>query len=152
MDLPKRKKIRLEGYDYSSCGAYFVTICVTDKNASLWNVGAGIIRPHEPPLSQYGKIVETAINQIPNHYENVIVDKYCIMPDHVHMIVFIMSDEIGRIISATTLIYKPDISWGLEHFHSVKDGKSTHSIWLLSESLEFLGYVPESGLVIAFLL
>jgi len=48
VDLPKRKKIRLEGYDYSSCGAYFVTICVTNKNALLWNAGEDIIHPHDP--------------------------------------------------------------------------------------------------------
>ena len=48
MDLPKRKKIRLEGYDYSSCGAYFITICVTNKNALLRNVGEDITRPHDP--------------------------------------------------------------------------------------------------------
>ncbi|MEA4912232.1 MAG: transposase [Oscillospiraceae bacterium] len=103
MELPKRKRMRLEGYDYSGCGAYFVTICVADRNALLWNARADIIRPNTPPLSQYGKIVETAIEQISSHYENVYVDKYCIMPDHVHMIVFITSDESGRIISAPTL-------------------------------------------------
>lgn len=102
MDLPKRKKIRLEGYDYSSCGAYFVTICVTNKNALLRNVGADTIRP-QPSLSQYGKIVETAINQIPNHYENVIIAKYCFMSDHVHMIVSIMPNKDGRRTSAPTL-------------------------------------------------
>ena len=39
-DLPRRKKIRLEGYDYSANGLYFVTICVTEKYQVLWeNVG-----------------------------------------------------------------------------------------------------------------
>ena len=36
MAFVKRKKIRLEGYDYSSCGAYFITICVADRNRLLW--------------------------------------------------------------------------------------------------------------------
>ena len=40
-DLPRRKKIRLEGYDYSANGLYFVTICVTEKYQVLWEtVGA----------------------------------------------------------------------------------------------------------------
>lgn len=103
MELPKRKKIRLEGYDYSSCGAYFVTICISNRNALLWNVGADIIRSDEPLLSKYGKIVVMAINAIASHYSNVMIDKYCIMPDHIHMIVFIMPDSDGRIISAPTL-------------------------------------------------
>ena len=45
-DLPRRKKIRLEGYDYSANGLYFVTICVTEKYQVLWeNVGANSVRP-----------------------------------------------------------------------------------------------------------
>lgn len=46
-DLPRRKKIRLEGYDYSANGLYFVTICVTEKYQVMWeNVGAKIGRAH----------------------------------------------------------------------------------------------------------
>lgn len=109
MDLPKRKKIRLEGYDYSSCGAYFVTVCITDRQRLLCeNVEADTIlgrkiRPNTLTLSEYGKIVDTAINAIPTHYENVYVDRYCIMPDHVHIIILILPDENGRMISAPTL-------------------------------------------------
>lgn len=40
-DLPRRKKIRLEGYDYSANGLYFVTICVTEKYQVLWENGRG---------------------------------------------------------------------------------------------------------------
>jgi REP element-mobilizing transposase RayT len=105
VDLPKRKKIRLEGYDYSSCGAYFVTICITNGHKLLWeNVGADNIRPNKlPTLSEHGKIVDRAISSISIHYENVFVDKYCIMPDHIHMIIFILPNENGRMISAPTL-------------------------------------------------
>ena len=101
-ELSNRKKIRLENYDYSSVGAYFVTICTENRQKTLWNaVGADIIRPDCPPLSNEGKIVEKAILQIPDHYENVSVDKYCIMPDHVHLL--LSFDASGRMISAPTL-------------------------------------------------
>lgn len=105
VELPKRKKIRLKRYAYSRNGAYFVTVCVVGRNALLMeNVGADSIRPNEPILSEYGIIVETAIKAIPVHYQNVVVDKYCIMPDHIHMIVFIIPDEeSGRMISAPTV-------------------------------------------------
>ena len=110
-NLPKRKKNRLAGYNYASGGAYFVTVCVQNPSVSLWNrVGADIIRPDyelveeaDIPLSAQGKIVETAINNIPQHYTNIKVDKYCIMPDHIHLIIFIESGKNGRIISAPTL-------------------------------------------------
>ena len=45
-ELPKRKKNRLENYDYSSCGAYFITICTSERKNYFWkNVGAIIDRP-----------------------------------------------------------------------------------------------------------
>lgn len=109
--FPKRKRIRLEGYDYSSNGAYHITVCVKDPSVSLWTrVGADIIRPDydfieeiEFPLSEIGKTVDTAINNIPKHYDCVSVDKYCIMPDHIHILVSIYREENGRMISAPTV-------------------------------------------------
>ena len=92
MDLPQRKKIRIDGYDYSSRGAYFITICVSDHHALLWDNNADIIDAGIPPLSQYGIVVEKSIRQISEHYQLVLVDKYCIMPDHVHLLVFILPD------------------------------------------------------------
>ena len=46
MELSKRKKNRLTGYDYSQNEAYFVTICVAEKQELLWNVGARDARPY----------------------------------------------------------------------------------------------------------
>ena len=103
-DLPKRKEIRIKDYDYSSTGAYFITICTANREEIFWNgVGADIIRPQNVPLSTVGKIVEQGILQMAQHYENVAVDKYCVMPDHIHFILRIESDIGGRIISAPTV-------------------------------------------------
>ena len=103
-ELPKRKDIRIPDFDYSTPGAYFITVCTANREKIFWNrVGADIIRPQNVPLSSVGKIVEQAICQIPNHYENISVDKYCIMPDHIHFILRIESDTDRRIISAPTV-------------------------------------------------
>ena len=103
-ELPKRKPIRIEDYDYSSPGAYFITVCTANRKNILWNsVGADIIRPQNVPLSPIGKIVEQGILQVSSHYECVSIDKYCIMSDHIHMILRIESDIDGRMISAPTL-------------------------------------------------
>ena len=103
-ELPKRKSIRIEGYDYSTPGAYFITVCTANREKIFWNsVGADIIRPKNLPLSQAGRIAEQAIRQIPNHYPTISVDKYCIMPDHIHLLLRIESDADGRIISAPTI-------------------------------------------------
>ena len=101
---PTRKPNRLENYDYSSIGAYFITICTANRAKIFWaSVGADIIRPKDVPLSSVGKIVEQSILQIEDHYENVVVDKYCVMPNHIHMILRIEANDHGRMISAPTV-------------------------------------------------
>ena len=103
-DLPKRKPIRIENYDYSTAGAYFITVCTANREKLFWDsVGADIIRPENVPLSTAGKIVEQGIFQVAEHYDNVVVDKFCIMPDHIHLILRIESDKDGRIVSAPTV-------------------------------------------------
>ena len=103
--LPKRKPIRLKGYDYSSVGSYHITICAKDKHNLFWNtVGATLGRPNgNYQLSRYGRIVENEIQKIEAVYEAVKIDKYVVMPDHIHMIVTIMSDELGRPKVAPTI-------------------------------------------------
>ena len=103
-NIPKRKHIRIEDYDYSTPGAYFITVCTANRKNILWNsVGADIIRSQNVPLSPIGKIVEQGILQVSSHYEYVSIDKYCIMSDHIHMILRIESDFDGRMISAPTV-------------------------------------------------
>ncbi len=113
-DLPQRKPVRIPDYDYATPGAYFITFCIDGRKPILWNVGAATCRPNSatenvgaatcrPPLSPVGRIVETAILQVPKHYPAVSVDKYCVMPDHIHMILSINTDEDGRQIAAPTV-------------------------------------------------
>ena len=111
MERPTRKPNRLPEYDYSQNGAYFVTVCTADKNNLFWDtVGAAISRPQiedeelvpQPPLSTYGRIVEQGIQNIPHCYPSVSVEKYCIMPDHIHMILCFAKDS-ERQITAPTL-------------------------------------------------
>lgn len=119
MDLPKRKQIRLKEYDYSTDGAYFVTVCTKDKKHLFWDeekmrlkktnrIGADvcsleyIIRPEDINLSRTGEIVKEAIENIPIKYENVTLDSFVIMPNHIHIIIFIENPCNGRMISAPT--------------------------------------------------
>ena len=88
-----------------------MTVCIADKNNLFWDtVGAAISRPQiedeelvpQPPLSTYGRIVEQGIQNIPHCYPSVSVEKYCIMPDHIHMILCFAKDS-ERQITAPTL-------------------------------------------------
>ncbi len=105
MELPKRKNIRLKDYDYSKPGAYFVTICVKERKTILSEiiVGANSVRPNEIRLTKYGEIVKSAISNIPKYYPNVTVDNYVIMPDHIHLLLQLHSDESGRTVFAPTI-------------------------------------------------
>ena len=102
--LPKRKHIRIEDFDYTTPGAYFITVCTANREKIFWNsVGADIIRPQDVPLSIAGKIAEQGILQIEEHCKNVVVDKFCIMPDHIHLILRIELNLDGRMVSAPTV-------------------------------------------------
>lgn len=104
MDLPKRKPNRLSCYDYSTPGAYFITICTKDKKCMFWDpVGASIARPQTPRLSNYGNIVDQAIREIPTHYPAITVDHFVVMPNHVHLLLQINTDHSGRPMVAPTI-------------------------------------------------
>ena len=96
-NLPKRKDIRLKNYDYSECGAYFITIC-TDKRRKILSKIVGVGVPDDPrvELTAYGKIADKYINQLNNFYENISVEQYVIMPNHIHMILFVCEDGSSR--------------------------------------------------------
>ena len=103
-ELPKRKRNRLENYDYSSCGAYFITVCTLEKQNYFWeNVGAIIDRPQDVELSTYGKMVDQAIKNIPSAYPALSLESYVIMPNHIHLLVRVCADEYGRPLVAPTM-------------------------------------------------
>ena len=95
MDLPKRKSPRLKEYDYSTPGAYFVTICTQEKRMvfELEKTVGNDLRVVPPAQNQ---IVHKWLKEIENKYDNVKIDKYVIMPNHVHLILIITERHTGR--------------------------------------------------------
>ena len=84
-ELPNRKPLRLRDYDYSSPGAYFVTICTRDRKCFLSRIAVGEgLAPPEIRLTVIGKCVEEQIHALPRRYPSVTVDKHVIMPNHIH--------------------------------------------------------------------
>ncbi|HOP12274.1 MAG TPA: hypothetical protein PK629_12375 [Oscillospiraceae bacterium] len=90
-DLPNRKPNRLKDYDYSQNNAYFVTICTKDRHGLLGRilVGGGFHAAPDIELSEIGKESVRTIEYINTNYHNVRIDEYVIMPNHIHMIVFL---------------------------------------------------------------
>ena len=103
-DLPKRKQLRIEDYDYSTPGAYFITVCTANREKIFWSDRRGeLCSPANVPLSDIGMIVDNEIQKLSTVYDAVHVDKYCIMPDHIHMILSVNTDVDGRQIAAPTV-------------------------------------------------
>ena len=78
----RRRSIRLPGFDYSRAGTYFITICTLNKELIFGKIIDG-----KPILSEIGKIAAKYLEEIPNHFENVFVDEYVVMPNHIHIII-----------------------------------------------------------------
>ena len=88
MSFPSRKLPRLKGFDYGKNGAYFITICSYEKKHL-----SGEIKNGEMYLSRIGEIINGEILNIQIRYNNIRIDKYVIMPNHIHMIISISDAE-----------------------------------------------------------
>jgi REP element-mobilizing transposase RayT len=85
-----RRSIRLKGYDYSSEGAYFVTIVTYHRDLLFGRIMNG-----EMSLNSLGKIADECWRAIPDHFPFVELGAYVIMPNHVHGIISITNDGTG---------------------------------------------------------
>lgn len=89
MPRPERRPNRLPEYDYSSNGVYFITICVKNRAKLLSEiVGGGALDAPEVRLTAIGKIAEKYILSS-NNIKRLSVENYVIMPDHIHMLIYI---------------------------------------------------------------
>ncbi len=140
MDLPNRKTMRLKEYDYSTPGAYFVTICTKDKQKILGDVvGEGLCALPKVILTDIGTKIDAAIRYINTAYETVSVDKYVVMPNHIHMLVCItdtggrggppLQHVIGRMKSYTTHQHGV-VLWQKSFYdHIIRDKHDYDAIW-----------------------
>jgi putative transposase len=86
-DIHHRRSIRLKGYDYSQQGAYFVTICTHQRNFLFGKIVDG-----EMKLNTNGEIAKGCWLSIPRHFQNVELDEFVIMPNHLHGIILIVNN------------------------------------------------------------
>jgi REP element-mobilizing transposase RayT len=84
----RRKSIRLERYDYSQAGAYFITLCTQD-----WKCLFGKIINHVMQTNETGQIVSDSWQWLEKQYDHVELDEWIIMPNHVHGIILITNDD-----------------------------------------------------------
>ena len=108
-NLPVRKRIRLQGYDYSEGNMYFITICVKDRLEMLGEIIEDNIK-----LTKEGNIVKQNINKIEQIYKNTIIDEYVIMPNHIH-ILLLLNYKSSVTISKIIKHFKTNITREIEY-------------------------------------
>ena len=131
-----RKSPRIPDFDYSSTNYYFLTLCTHNRRCIFGDTNH---------LNQLGQLVEKHIRQIPEHYEKVFVDKYVVMPNHIHIILVLMEEnnkEVPQIVaqfkagvSREAKNWFPDIRiWQRSfHDHVIRDQQSYEKIWIYIE-------------------
>ncbi|MDR1514904.1 MAG: transposase [Synergistaceae bacterium] len=112
-DMAVRKRNRLKNYDYNQNGVYFLTLCTKDRAELLCEISVGDAALGVPistaalgvplptislatPIIQftpYGNIVKRHIENIPKVYSNVFLDKYVIMPNHIHLLLRVAAES-----------------------------------------------------------
>ena len=83
MDRPYRRPNRIPNYDYSQAGSYFITICTRDRIKLLSRIDPS----GHLDLMSHGYVAEKYIRQMDAFYDHLSVDKYVIMPDHIHLLI-----------------------------------------------------------------
>ena len=111
MSFFNRKANRLKHYDYSQNGCYYVTVCTNEKKFLLGRYNVGAI--HESPLrmdetrfiilNQRGKTAENIIKNLTNVYEEISIDNYIVMPNHIHLLLTINNNQNLRAIRESPL-------------------------------------------------
>jgi putative transposase len=78
-ELHHRRSIRLKGYDYSTAGAYFITICTHDREQLFGDIVDRIM-----VLNELGDIAQLHWQKLERHHANLILDRSLVMPNHLH--------------------------------------------------------------------
>lgn len=85
----QRQSIRLKRYDYSSPGAYCITICIQNRACLLGEIHRGVVQ-----LSDAGRMVQQAWLQLPERFPQIALDAFVIMPNHIHGIL-VLTNPVG---------------------------------------------------------
>ena len=120
MKTPQRKSLRLKHYDYTQNGFYFITICIQHKTCLL-----GEIINKKMIRNEAGSMLHTLWHEIPYYYEGFKVHEFVVMPNHIHGIIEIVSQELSlsdvlqRFKTLTTNRY----IHGVKHHHWIRFDK-----------------------------
>ena len=95
-ELKNRKTTRLKGADYNRNQVVFLTICTKERQCLLSRiVGTGVPDGPQIELTRYGEIADKYIKQLNDFYNDLSVERYVIMPNHIHVLLWVKGNENG---------------------------------------------------------
>ena len=96
-ELKNRKTTRLKGADYNRNQAVFLTICTKERRCVLSRiVGTGVLDGPQIELTKYGQIADKYIRQLNDFYDDLSVESYVIMPNHIHIMLWVKGAGFGQ--------------------------------------------------------
>ena len=130
MSLPKRKLTRLKGYDYSDPGAYFITICVKNRKEILSEITeTNIYEQPQNTLTPYGKVAHKHLINMSNFYDDIKIEKFVIMPNHIHMLIQIYECNNPKETSQPTIPANSSIAKFISTFKRFCNKEYGENIW-----------------------
>jgi REP element-mobilizing transposase RayT len=97
--LPRRKNIRMKGWDFTSPGWYFLTICTKGMKSVFGTIVKGRM-----VLNDAGRTADQFWREIPAHFPRAVVDEYVVMTNHVHgLLQLVERDTACRVPGERTL-------------------------------------------------
>ena len=103
-ETPQRKRARLKNFSYDTSGAYFITICTQNRRKILSQIVGDDVTvceandgvPNVVKLLPHGKIIDKYINQLNEFNDNITVDQYVIIPNHIHILLRVLDNGAPR--------------------------------------------------------
>lgn len=122
MDVRRRRRNsnRLEGYDYSQAGCYFVTVCVQNREELFGEIIDG-----EMVLNDAGKMAARWWDETENKFPHVELDEYVVMPNHFHGIIVIVGADLC--VRPNRIDYKSNEHQRIKHQQHEEDQVGGHT-------------------------
>ena len=131
---PDRKRMRLSGWDYSTEGAYFLTLCVKDRKCIFSSiVGRDIPDAPEVRLSKYGDLVQDTLQYLSENLSGIVVHNWVIMPNHVHILISVTNEGmVARGVSGVSRPTEAIIPRFVSSLKRFTNKKSGLDLWQVS--------------------
>jgi len=128
------KRRRLQNYDYSNNGSYFITVCTLQRENLFWTQNINL-NDVNIPLSDVGIFIKNCIEQTCIHVPSVSIDNYVIMPNHIHLIITLLDSDVSvsgivhYLKSQTTKHLDYSIFQRSFHDHIIRNAAEYEKIW-----------------------